>query len=247
MLNQTPPAQLEKALEPILDVDGALKFLALDKAAINNDGYWVRTSDYGIYMDSEGPLPHDSVGRQRDVPRAGSDGRAAAAREIAEGAELDPFAGANDPTKALLYRLLAVPSLRARYLADMRDIAVNWLDWGKLGPLVKQFQALIAADVKADTRKIFSTAAFTKSVTEDQLRAGFGPTAPPSMSLKSFVEQRRAFLLSSRGSSSGISERGASAARLDRLAIGPQVANLPHMRGYASSVGFLVCQSVACS
>jgi hypothetical protein len=195
VLNQTPPAELEKALEPILDVDAALKFLALDKAAINNDGYWVRTSDYGIYMDPKGRfhlIPWDANETFREPEAMGRRGGA----EIAEGAELDPFTGASDPTKALLYRLLAVPSLRARYLADMRDIAVNWLDWGKLGPLVKQFQGLIAADVQADTRKIFSSAAFTKSVTEDRFEPGFGPTAPPSMSLKSFVEQRRAFLLS---------------------------------------------------
>jgi hypothetical protein len=194
VLNQTPPAELEKALEPILDVDATLKFLALDKAAINNDGYWVRTSDYGIYMDPKGRfhlIPWDANETFREPESMGRRGGG----EIADGAELDPFTGASDPTKALLYRLLAVPSLRARYLADMRDIAVNWLDWGKLAPLVTQFQGLIAADVQADTRKIFSTAAFTKAVTEDHFEPGYGPTAPPSMSLKSFVEQRRAFLM----------------------------------------------------
>jgi hypothetical protein len=65
-----------------------------------------------------------------------------------------------------------------------------------MGPLVQQFQSVIAADVKADTRKIFSTEAFTKSITQDNFEPGFGPTAPPSMSLKSFFEQRRAYLLS---------------------------------------------------
>jgi hypothetical protein len=69
------------------------------------------------------------------------------------------------------------------------------MDWKKLGPLVAQWQSVIAADVKADTKKIFSTEAFSKAVTVDNFEPGFGPTAPPSMSLKSFVEQRRAFLL----------------------------------------------------
>ena len=81
-------------------------------------------------------------------------------------------------------------------LAAMRDIAVNWLDWSKVGPMVAQFQALIAADIQADTRKSFSTASFTKSVTQDNFEPGYGPTAPSSMSLKSFIQQRRAFLLS---------------------------------------------------
>jgi hypothetical protein len=115
--------------------------------------------------------------------------------DIAEGADLDVFAGANDPNKALLYRLLAVPALRARYLGYVRDVAEHWLDWNQIGPLVQQWQSLIAADVKADTRKIFSTDAFTRSITQDNFEPGFGPTAPPSMSLKNFVEQRRAYLL----------------------------------------------------
>jgi hypothetical protein len=59
---QTPPAQLEAALRPILDVDSLLWFLALDVALINNDGYWVRASDYTIYLDDKGKfhmVPHD--------------------------------------------------------------------------------------------------------------------------------------------------------------------------------------------
>ncbi len=63
VLNQTPPDQLEKALEPLLNVDGALKFLALDNALVNSDGYWVRASDYSLYQDPKGRFhlfPHDA-------------------------------------------------------------------------------------------------------------------------------------------------------------------------------------------
>ena len=63
VLNTTPPDQLEKALAPLLDIDGALKFLALEIALVNSDGYWVRASDYNIYQDPKGVfhvLPHDT-------------------------------------------------------------------------------------------------------------------------------------------------------------------------------------------
>src|SRR6185295_16896613 len=63
VLNQTPPEKLEEALAPLLDIDGALKFLALDNTLINNDGYWIRTSDYSIYEDEKGRfhiIPQDS-------------------------------------------------------------------------------------------------------------------------------------------------------------------------------------------
>ena len=47
----------------MLDVDGALKFLALEVALVNNDGYWTRASDYSIYLDTKGMFhlfPHDA-------------------------------------------------------------------------------------------------------------------------------------------------------------------------------------------
>jgi spore coat protein CotH len=54
VLNQTPADKLEEALAPIVDLDGLLWFLALDVALINNDGYWVRASDYSLYLDPKG-------------------------------------------------------------------------------------------------------------------------------------------------------------------------------------------------
>ncbi|AMV37955.1 CotH kinase family protein [Planctomyces sp. SH-PL62] len=61
-LNETPADRLEAALEPILDIDGVLKFLALDNVLVNGDGYWTRASDYSLYLDPRGRfhvIPHD--------------------------------------------------------------------------------------------------------------------------------------------------------------------------------------------
>ncbi|MCA9148888.1 MAG: CotH kinase family protein [Planctomycetales bacterium] len=61
-LNTTPVEQLETALAPILDLDEALWFLALDCVLVNGDGYWTRASDYSIYQDELGKFhltPHD--------------------------------------------------------------------------------------------------------------------------------------------------------------------------------------------
>jgi hypothetical protein len=182
ILNETPPAKLEAALDPILNIDGALRFLALDVALVNTDGYWARASDYSIYQDVKGRfhiIPHDinegmvdDGGRSRGGPPASVD--------------LDPLAALDDPNKALRARLLAVPSLRARYLAYVRDIAETWLDWKKIGPLAEQFHALVAADVRADTRKLYTTQAFDAALDDS------------AESLKTFIRQRRAYLLSYR-------------------------------------------------
>src|SRR5688572_2232304 len=63
VLNQTPKEQLEAELSPILNIDGALRFLALEMVFVNSDGYWSRASDYSIYRDVAGKfhiLPHDT-------------------------------------------------------------------------------------------------------------------------------------------------------------------------------------------
>jgi CotH kinase protein len=166
VLNQTPPAQLEAALKPILDIDGALKFLAVEAVLSNSDGYWTRASDYNLFRDSKGVfhvLPHDmneALGIQGNTT-------------------LDPLVGLEDARKPLRSKLLAVPALRERYMGYVKDIATKWLDWNTVGPMVERYQAVIAADVAADTRKLYATEAFQSEVA----------------SLKSFAEARRAFLL----------------------------------------------------
>ena len=114
--------------------------------------------------------------------------------EGANAVGLDPLAGAEEANKPLLSKLLAVPALKARYLGYVKTITEEWMDWNKLGPLVAQYQALIADDVKASTRNLASFEAFTKGAAEDYEEEGFrGPRR--TLSLKSFVEQRREFLL----------------------------------------------------
>jgi hypothetical protein len=62
VLDETPTEQLPEAIEPILDVEGVLWFLANDVAVVNSDGYWTRASDYSIFLDEHGVfhiVPYD--------------------------------------------------------------------------------------------------------------------------------------------------------------------------------------------
>jgi spore coat protein CotH len=249
VMDETPPDKLEKALEPLLDIDGALKFLAVDNALINNDGYWSRASDYNLYQDPQGRfhiVPHDGnetfqaaghfgpggpggpgfgppmggrpgpggpPGRAGFDPRQGGPGFGPGPRgpQGERKADLDPLAGADDPDKALLSKLLAVPALRARYFGYVRDIAERWLVWDRIHPLAQQYQALILDDIRKDTRKLDTTEAFTRGVTQDSSSEGFfGPGGPPAMGLKSFVEQRHKYLMSHAGIKKAASVRGAA-------------------------------------
>jgi spore coat protein CotH len=211
-LNQTPIDRLESALAPMLDVDGALRFLALDAALVNGDGYWVRASDYSIYLDPKGRfhvLPQDAnetfstrgggpggfgpgmgggpgavpPGDRGLPPQMPARGGMREERPLGGGATLDPLVGLDDATKPLRSRLLAVPSLRAKYLGYVREIATKWLDWRTLAPIVARHQSVIADDVRKDTRKLDTFEAFESGVQE----------------LKSFAERRREYLLTARG------------------------------------------------
>lgn len=181
VLDQTPPSRLEAALRPILDVDGALRLLALDNALINNDGTWTRAADFNLYQD-KGKRFHILPRDFNESLRLIEDGVAPVGREGARvgTVELDPLIGLDDDLRPLRAKLLAVPALRRRYLAYVRDIASRWLNWSRLGPMARRYQALIAEDVRSDTRKLYPFEPF------DARGAG---------GLRQFAERRRAFLL----------------------------------------------------
>jgi hypothetical protein len=105
--------------------------------------------------------------------------------------ELDPLVGLDDPQKPLRSKVLAVPSFRAKYLANIRRIADESLDWKKLGPIVSQLRSLIERDVEADTRKLDSFEAFKNATADD----GAGPARGREFPLRAFADQRRKFLL----------------------------------------------------
>jgi hypothetical protein len=187
VLNETPADRLEATLAPILDIDEALRFLALDVTFVNNDGYWTRASDYDLYLDPKGVFrlfPHDTnetFASGAGGGRGGPGGRGFGGRGgfmMGGDATLDLLVGLDDPATPLRSKLLAVPSLRAKYLAYCKQMAEQWLDWKTLGPIVTPAHALIASDVQADTRKLDSFEAFEASVAD----------------LRRFAEARRAFV-----------------------------------------------------
>jgi hypothetical protein len=102
------------------------------------------------------------------------------------GATLDPLVGLDDAGKPLRSRLLAVPRLREQYLRHVRTLARESMRWDAIGPVIAAQRALIEDLVRADTRKGTSFEAF------DQATA---PDAGVESSLRTFFEQRAAFLL----------------------------------------------------
>ncbi len=274
VLNQTPADKLEAALKPIADVDGILWFLALDNTLINCDGYWIRSSDFCIYLDEKNKfhiIPHDmnesfrpaggpgmggpggpgggffrgpppgvimpppvqdtlqltdaqkkaleAIQKEVDEkleklmteeqrkafkelkdrgpggfgPPGGGFGPPGGGMGGARGVELDPLIGLTDANKPLRSKLLAVPALKAKYLANVKKIAEDSLDWKKLGPVVSQSRKLIEKEVEIDTRKLDSFDAF-KRATDDAIPTT-GGGGRGGMNLRAFAEQRQKYLL----------------------------------------------------
>ena len=337
VLNQTPPDQLEAALRPIADVDGILWFLALDVALINGDGYWVRASDYSIYLDEKKifhMVPHDmneafkpamgpvmvmvgpgmggmggpgmgagmfrfpapgellpsflrdelklSAEQQKALEALQKDTDARLEKLLTEeqrkqwkqmregpgggfgppgfgppgfgppgfgppggpggdfggpggpggpgggfggpgggrgpgrgpggpgggqggGVTLDPLVNVTDARKPLRSKLLVVPALRAKYLANIRQIATESLDWKTLGPVVAGYRSLIHAEVKADTRKLESFEAFERTTADKPTGTA---TSSHEFPLRKFADDRRKFLLDYKEGPAGPAPKG---------------------------------------
>lgn len=224
-LNETPPDQLVAALSPMLDIEGVLRFLALDVALVNSDGYWVRASDFSLYQDDKGVfhvIPHDmneafssGSGGPGFGPPGGRGGPPRGRFGPPDGdpkdkfgppgpggmagrgggVTLDPLVGLDNPRTPLRAKLLAVPELRARYLEHVRAIAADQLDWAKLGPVVAAYRRLIESEVRADTRKLESFEAFDRATADAAESPAGGDRGPGGMSLRAFADGRRKYLL----------------------------------------------------
>lgn len=186
VLEVTPDAQLESELSAIFNIDRALWFLALDNVFIDNDGYFSRASDYAFYQDPGGRvhlLPHDSNETFRFAGGGGPNSWQT------DGQMLSPVSQEHDTMRPVIRRLIAIPHLRARYLAHVRTIANEWLDWDVLQPIIAEYQALVDTEVKADDKKLYAYEAFATSHIKDH----GGRRVTPSF--KRFVEERAEYLL----------------------------------------------------
>ncbi len=190
---RTPTERLEATLAPVFDIDGYLRFLALDNAMVNGDGFYTRAADYSLYLDPNGRFHLMFYDVNEMFSSGGGGGRGGGPGGGGPGGggfggggtSLNPLVAQGDASKPIISQILAVPSLRAKYLGYVREIAEKSFDWKTLGPVVKQYRDLISDDVARDTRKLFSTEQFLAGTSDE----------PGPGSLRSFFDQRRAFLL----------------------------------------------------
>jgi hypothetical protein len=167
VLNETPLDALESTIVNYLDLDRTLWFLASEIAFSDDDSYVFKGKmDYYLYWDPETnrmtPLEFDGNSAMKS-----------------NSSNWGVFYNAQKVNYPLLNRLLAVPSIRQRYLAHMRTLVQQELDPTAFAALVDQYDALINAGVMADPKKLYTNSQYT---TEKQ-------------TIKTFVTNHRTTLL----------------------------------------------------
>lgn len=153
VLNNTPLDSLEIKIKPVLDLDRTLWLLASEIAFSDDDSYVYKGKmDYYLYWDPE-------TGRITPLEFDGN------SVMLNNNVNWGAFYNAEKVNYPLLNRLLAVPSIRQRYLAHFRTILQDVLNPALTNPLIDQYDAKISADVQADTKKLYSFTQYTGNKT----------------------------------------------------------------------------------
>ena len=191
-LTMSPLDRLEDRFDSVFAVDNALWLIALENVFMDNDSFLRKGYDYFIFQEPEYKLLYLI---QHDGNEAFGTGTP---RQWPEGvtSNLEPFFQTNNPNSPLVGRLLSIPTFRQRYLAHMRTIIDEWLDWEIIGPKVDRLQALVESTMIESKTTFYPLEQFRKNVLEDCFFE-FRPTGETMRvpGLKSFIEGRRDFLL----------------------------------------------------
>lgn len=172
VLNNTTLEQLASSVNQVIDAERSLWYLAVENAFVDEDGYLFKGADYYLYWEVE-------TGRLHPIQHDGNEVLGAAAR--LGPTSWTPTQGDTDLNRPLISRLLSVPALRESYLSHMRTLATEALDLTVLEPKVEEYRSLIRDEVMVDSKKLYSNADFESSIDD----------------VKRFIEDRRAYLLSS--------------------------------------------------
>jgi len=155
-------------ISAVLDVDRSLWFLACENVFADDDSYIHKGgTDYFIYWEAE-------TGRMTPLEYDGNSC-------LSPGnIYWSPFYNATSSRYPLLYKLLAVPHFRQRYLAHLRTILDERLNADYMDSLIEEYAARIDAYIQADPKKMMTYDQYLDAVSD----------------LKTLVRTRHEYLMS---------------------------------------------------
>jgi len=186
VLNNTPAAQLPTELPRVLDVDGALRFLAVTNIQAWLDSYISRVcKNFYLYEDVfHGQIaiqPWDLNNSFGGIPfELGTNGIA----------RLDLYYNENNTRypRPLFGKLVQRPEWRARYLAHYREMLKEF-DWPTMKKRIDHLRTLIRPHLEKDSLRIYTMQQFDQHMTQS-INCGF--VTPPG--IQPFFVDRNAYL-----------------------------------------------------
>lgn len=152
VLENEPLETLEEALSKVLDIDKACWFLAHEIIWADDDSYIFKGGmDYYVYYEAE---------TGRIIPME-YDGNSVMANNHLQ---WDLFYRENNDDFPLMNRMLAVPSIRQRYLAHVRTILEDYFNPEFCNAHIDQLFEMIDQLIQEDPKKFYSYNQFVNSV-----------------------------------------------------------------------------------
>ncbi len=153
VLNNTPMETLEQELYQVLDIDKACWFLAHENVFADDDSYINKGgSDYYVYYEAE---------TGRIIPMEYDGNSVLGSNHL----DWDLFYKENNTDFPLLNRMLAVPSIRQRYLAHVRVILEDYFNSTFADAKIDSWATLIDEFVQDDPKKFYTYNQFQTSIT----------------------------------------------------------------------------------
>lgn len=150
-----------------IDIDQACWFLANEILFTDDDSYVNKGGmDYYVYWDAES-------GRLHPIEYDGN------STFSTKNVSWSPFLKESDTKYPLCSKLFGCAEIKHRYAAHVRTMLNTVLDETYVNSVIEQYRALIETAIFADSKKLYTNAQFTSSITE----------------LKNFIKNRRANLL----------------------------------------------------
>lgn len=183
VLNATTTATPQSTLLAVFNVDAFYRYAAVMNVTTNTDSYLESGKDHFLYIDD---VHGDGTTFPFDLNEA-----------MAGSASLAPDYQTTNAFRPAFTKTLQFADWTQRYKAHLRAVLDESFNPTFLVPLAQQYHAMIAADVAADTKKIYTTAQFTTNLTASvTVTGGGGPgggtTTVPG--LVPFIQNRYAFL-----------------------------------------------------
>ncbi|MCY4404141.1 MAG: CotH kinase family protein [Candidatus Poribacteria bacterium] len=193
--SKTPDVKLQTELQSRFNVDRALWQLAVSNVFMDDDSYIHKGGDFAIYQDVNERIhliSHDNnetfmFGANRGGGGPGGRGPGGWSWGELTTGMVSPVTHADNAMRPVISRLLGIPEWKARYIAHVKTVVDEWLDWEVMEPIIKDYYSLIDSEVQQDNKKLYDYNGFQASIDSD--RGGRTP------SYKRFVSQRRENLL----------------------------------------------------